>query len=199
MSRTIGVKNSEARSGGSSIVWWLKQEHEGAWALLLFCSALTYQLANSVQADLIPWFYPRMWLNTPMIGAVTFHLFTTYPVEPDWIVRHRRIQLVPYGLALGLICITLLEVPLGLPPGVGSTLSLLYVTGLFVTSLGIVWRERRRIGDGALRDRADVMFLGAAVSFLPVLAVLMFEWLTQAPFPYYVALLWVFLFPVAVG
>jgi signal transduction histidine kinase len=43
------------------------------------------------------------------------------------------------------------------------------------------------------------MFYGALVSFLPVILVLLAEWIFATPFPYYLTLLWVFLFPVAVG
>jgi hypothetical protein len=46
------------------------------------------------------WSFPRMMFNLPLIGATTFHLFTSYPIQPDWIVRHRRIQVLPYIAAL---------------------------------------------------------------------------------------------------
>ena len=48
------------------------------------------------QTDFITWGWPRLRVNAPLIGATTFHLFTTYPIEPDWVVRHRRIQWLPY-------------------------------------------------------------------------------------------------------
>jgi signal transduction histidine kinase len=43
------------------------------------------------------------------------------------------------------------------------------------------------------------VFWGALISFVPVLAVLAAEWWLVTPYPFYLALLWVFLFPVAVG
>ena len=59
--------------------------------------------------------------------------------------------------------------------------------------------ERRRHREGLLRDHADVMFWGALVSFVPVLLVLTAELIFKTPYPYYITLLWVFIFPVAVG
>jgi len=182
-----------------SVVWWIKPEHEGAWALMLFCSAMTYQLANAVQADLIPWSYPRMLLNTPLIGAVTFHLLTTYPVEPDWIVRHRRIRLVPYSIAVALGGMALCGWLLDLPIQRLEDASVAYAVGMFGLSLGILAVERRRQRESVMRDRTDAVFYGAIVSFVPALLVLFAEWILRTPVPDDLALLWVFLFPVAVG
>ena len=182
-----------------SIVWWLRSEHEGAWALMLFCSALTYQLANSVQADLIHWFYPRMWLNTPMIGAVTFHLFTTYPIEPDWIVRHRRIRAIPYAIAAVLGGTALCGWYMDLPIGMIENASFVFAVGMFGLSLGILGFERSRQREGVMRERADIVFYGAVVSFVPALLVVFAEWAFRTPVPDNLALLWVFLFPLSVG
>jgi hypothetical protein len=52
------------------------------------------------------------------------------------------------------------------PIGAGITLSYLFTQLLSVASLVIVAIERRRHGDGPLRDRADLMFWAAVVSFL---------------------------------
>ena len=65
-----------------------------------------------------------MLVNVPLIGATTFHLFTTYPIEPGWVVRHRRAQLLPYAAALGLAAFSLSEREFGAPVGLGLTLSL---------------------------------------------------------------------------
>ena len=80
-------------TGGAA--WWLKPERADAFALLLFCSAMASQLATTLYTDFIPAGWPRMAINVPLIGATTFHLFTTYPIEPVWIVRHRRIRIDP--------------------------------------------------------------------------------------------------------
>jgi len=184
-------------TGGAA--WWLKPDRTEAWTLLLFCCTMATQLSTTLQTNLVPWGWPRVVVNAPLIGATTFHLFTTYPIEPDWVVRHRRIQLVPYGLALGLAVFSLCEMALGVPAGTGLTLSFGFTQILLVTSLAIVGIERHRHREGPLRDRADLMFLAAAVSFAPILLIFVAEWLLQTPLPYYVALLWTFLFPVAVG
>jgi signal transduction histidine kinase len=184
-------------TGGA--VWWMRPDRSGAWALLLFCSTMSVQLATVTQTDDIPWSFPRLMLNLPLIGATTFHLFTSYPIEPDWIVRHRRIQLLPYLGALVLAVLAMADYQLGLTAGVGSLFALSYTLALFALSFVIVAFERHRHGEGALRDHADVVFFGALVSFLPVLIGLVAELMFQTPFPFYVPLLWVFVFPLAVG
>jgi signal transduction histidine kinase len=179
--------------------WWLKPDRAEAWTLVLFCSTMAAQLASTMQTNLIPWGWPRVLINAPLIGATTFHLFTTYPIEPGWVVRHRRIQLVPYAIAAGLIAYSFLEKPLGAPVGYGITLSFLFTQVLTVASLGIVGIERHRHGGGPLRNRADLMFWAALVSFSPILLIWAAEWALGTATPYYLALLWTFLFPVAVG
>jgi len=184
-------------TGGA--VWWMRPDRAGAWALLLFCSTMAVQLATVIQTDDIPWSFTRLMINLPLIGATTFHLFTSYPIEPDWIVRRRRIQLLPYLAAIVLGGFAIGDHALGMRAGTGSGLALAYTLGLFLVSLVIVGIERHRHREGALRDHADVVFLGALVSFLPVLVGLVAELLFQTPFPYYLPLLWVFVFPLAVG
>ncbi len=181
------------------IVWWLKQDRPAAWALLLFCSSLSVLLALSMQTDLIAWSWPILSVNMPLLGATVFHLFTTYPIEPDWVVRHRRAQLVPYAIAGLLAFLGLAELEIGLPLGSTAQISFFFTIGLFLASLAIVGVERHRHREGPLKDRADIMFLGAMVSFLPVLLVYFTQWTLETPFPYYLALLWVFWFPVVVG
>ncbi|MFQ5415689.1 MAG: sensor histidine kinase [Myxococcota bacterium] len=185
--------------GIGASVWWLKPDRSEAWALLLFCSALSVQLASTIQTDLIAWGWWRMMTNLPLIGATTFHLFTSYPIEPGWIVRHRRIQLLPYAAAFALVGLTVLEQPLGLPAGMMTTLSFFFSMSLFGASLVILGIERQRHREGMLRDHADVMFGSALVSFLPVVLVQVAQWAVKTPHPYYITLLWVFIFPVAVG
>ncbi len=179
-------------------VWWLKSDRSEAFALLLFCCAMATQLASTLQTDFIAWGWPRLALNAPLVGATTFHLFTSYPIEPDWVVRHRRIQFLPYAAAIALGLASIFEIELGIPAGLGLTASFWFTCGLFLCSLGMLAVERRR-HEGPLRDRADLVFLAAAVSFLPILVIFAAEWLLRTPFPYYIALVWAFIFPVAVG
>jgi signal transduction histidine kinase len=185
--------------GTGTVVYWLRPDRSGAWALLLFCSALATQLAITLGSDQIGGAYFHLVVNAPLIGATTFHLFTTYPSEPGWVVRHRRVQVLPYLGAALVTAPCFLESRLGLPPGLASELGFLYMAALVLGSLGILAAEWRRHRDGPLREATDVVTLAALVSFVPVLAVFLVEWLTQKPYPFYLALLWTFVFPVAVG
>ena len=180
-------------------VWWLKPGSSGAWALLLFCSAMAVQLSLTMHSDSIIWAWPRLMLNLPLMGATAFHLFTTFPIEPDWIVRHRRVQLLPYSAALLLAAMGLLHGPLGIAPEFAWGLSFLFTVSLLVTSVAVLGFERRRHGEGPMKDAADIVFYSALLSFGPVLCIFLAEWVLMMPLPYYLALLWVFLFPVAVG
>jgi two-component system NtrC family sensor kinase len=184
--------------GTGGLAWWLKPDRPEARALLLFCCAMAAQLSLTLQTDFLLWGWPRAVVNLPLVGATTFHLFTTYPIPPDWVVRRSRIQWVPYGIAAGLALLGLTDFSLGLPAGTGIATSMAFTLGLVVVSLGIVAVERRRHGEGALRDRADLMFAAASVSFLPIFLVFVAEWVLQQPFPYYITLLWTFIFPLAV-
>jgi len=133
------------------------------------------------------------------MGATVFLLFTPYPIEPSWVVRHRRLQLLPYGAAGVLIAAGLLGRSLGLPPELPWAASFVFTISLFFFSLAILGVERQRHGAGPMKDAADVVFASALVSYLPVLLVFVAEWILAKPLPYYLALLWVFVFPVAVG
>jgi len=185
--------------GTGSVVYWLRPERSESWALLLFCCTLAVQLAITLHTDQIPGAYVHLVTNAPFIGATTFHLFTTYPSEPGWIVRYRRLQVVPYVGAALLGILHLAQGRLGLPPGLCAEIAFLYMTALVVLSLAILAVERRRHRDGPMSEASDVLTLAALVSFVPVLVVLLVEWLTLKPYPFHLALLWTFVFPVAVG
>jgi signal transduction histidine kinase len=182
-----------------AVAWWLKPDRTEAWALLLFCCAMAAQLSTTIGADSSPWGWTRLEITTPLIGATIFHLLTTYPIEPDWIVRDRHIQLVPYGIAAALAVFSLGEPLAGLPPGSGLQLSACFSLLLLLASLGISALERRRHGDGPLRDRANIVFLAALVSALPIFVVLAAQGVLRTPIPYYVALLCTVIFPVSVS
>src|SRR5690606_35297882 len=63
----------------------------------------------------------------------------------------------------------------------------------------VAMSERRRLRETKAGDRADVMLLGAVVSFLPAtLALIAQNWLST-PFPWYVGFASFFVFPLAVG
>ena len=181
------------------IVWRFKPDRAESWALLLFTSVMAAELFTVFKVNMIPWAYLRMAINGPLIGATSFHLFTTYPIEPGWVVRHRRVQLVPYAIALLLVCLFFLEDVLRIPAGWFEAITFLFSIGCFALGLGILGRERFRSPSGPRRDRADVMLLGAIVSFIPVTAVMVAQYFLRTDTPYYYAMLLLFLFPAAVG
>ena len=96
-------------TGGAA--FYLKPDRSDSWALLLFCCAMCVTLTTVLYTDLTPWGWERLAINTPLVSATIFHLFTSYPIEPDWIVRRRRIQWIPYGIAAGLAFLTFAERP----------------------------------------------------------------------------------------
>ena len=120
------------------IVWWIKRDRPGAWALLLFSSTMAVQLAHAIEGQVMAYVWECLTINLPLIGATTFHLFTTYPIEPDWIVRRRRIQLLPYAAAFGLIFLGFMEEPLGMPIGSANNVAFLFTMGLIIASLGVL-------------------------------------------------------------
>jgi len=180
-------------------VWRSRPGRVEAWALLMFCATMATALFSAVRADNIPWAYPRTVINNPLLGAAAFQLFTTYPFEPRWIVRHRRIQLVPYGLAAGVALLFFLASPLGLPLGLAPRLS--FAFGLAFGAAGLVSLviERRREHDPDVAARADVMLIGALVSFVPVILILTAQYFLRSSLPYYYAMVWLFMFPIAVA
>jgi signal transduction histidine kinase len=180
-------------------VWRSRPGRVEAWALLLFCSTMATALFTAVRADNIPFAYPRVVLNSPLLGATAFHLFTTYPFEPHWLVRYRRAQLVPYGVAVLIAVLFFAQVPLGLPPGFAPGLSFFFGLGFAAAGLASLVIERRREHDPDVTARADVMLIGALVSFVPVLLILTAQYFLRTSLPFYYAMLWLFVFPIAVA
>ncbi len=180
-------------------VWWNKPNASESWALVLFCSTMAVMTATGVRVHLIPWSASIMLANMPWLGATTFHLFTTYPIEPSWIVRHRRIRMLPYAAAFAISGSIIVEEAMRLPIAWISGAALVYSVSLTVVSLGVLVSERRRAHQGGLGDRADTMLLAGAVSLLPLLVILLLEYFWQLHFPWYYAMLWVVFFPVTVG
>jgi len=180
-------------------VWRSRPGRVEAWALLLFCATMATALFTAVRADNIPFAYPRVVLNSPFLGATAFHLFTTYPFEPPWIVRHRRIQFVPYALAALIGVLFFAQEPLGLPSRLAPALSFLFGLGFAAAGLGSLVVERRREHDSDVTARADVMLIGALVSFVPVLLILTAQYFLRTSLPFYYAMLWLFVFPLAVA
>ncbi len=180
-------------------VWWSKPGTAAAWSLLLFCSVMSVLLATTMRADQIPWSGPRILANLPFLGATTFHLFTTYPIEPPWIVRYRRIRAIPYALAFVLFAAVVFEQMAGRASEGVAELCLFYAIGVSILSMLILAGERHRAALAGIGDRANLMLMAGVASFLPALLALVGEYFLQTPFPWYVAMIWVAVFPIAVG
>jgi signal transduction histidine kinase len=180
-------------------VWWNKPGTAPAWALLLFCSSMSVMLSTALRAEMIPWAASRMIANLPLLGATTFHLFTTYPIEPEWIVRHRRIRAVPYLLAF-LIFFGAASAQLMGRHGDWMTASaFFYGVTLSLGSLVVLATQRQRARAAGIGGRTDLMLMAGVASFLPAILVLVAEYFLQTPFPWYLAMIWVAFFPIAVG
>jgi signal transduction histidine kinase len=181
------------------IVWRNKPNAAETWAMMLFCATMAVMIATAVRAHLIPWSASLILTNMPWLGAATFHLFTTYPIEPQWIVRHRRIRAVPYAAALFISTSLAIDEMMGLPVGWVPEGAFLFGITLSLVSLCVLVTERRRAHQAGLGDRADLMLTAGIVSLLPILVILLVEYFLQLSLPWYLAMMWVVFFPITVG
>jgi signal transduction histidine kinase len=104
-----------------------------------------------------------------------------------------------YSAALLLITLTLLAPPLGLAEPVPVTAGFFFSVALGIVCIASLAREYRARRGDPVRDRATVMLLGATVSFLPLLALLLLQYFFGTPFPWRFTLLGLAVFPAAVG
>jgi signal transduction histidine kinase len=180
-------------------VWWTRQASPESWALLLYCSTMSVLLSTAIRVDIIPWAATRVLATLPFLGATTFHLFTTYPIEPRWVTKRRRIRLIPYLIAGAILVSIMTQSVMGIPPHWIAAIAFTFGIGLSAASIVILAVGRRQAREAGIGDRADLMLLACLVSLLPALLALIAEWVIPTALPWYVALLWVGFFPVAVG
>jgi signal transduction histidine kinase len=181
-------------------VWTLRPDRAESWAFLLFTAAIATQLFGSFHTYDALWGYQRMLVNLPFVGAAAFHLFTTLPFEPPWVVRRPWVRFVPYPIAGVIALLAVGDTFLGIPEAVVPTFSYAVAFGGALASVLILVRERIRMRGSEGAATADVVLLGALVSFVPVLLVLATEvFLLRVTFPLWLALLWFAVFPVAVA
>jgi signal transduction histidine kinase len=181
-------------------VWMLRPDRAESWAFLLFTAAIATQLYGSFHTYDAIWGYQRMLVNLPFVGAAAFHLFTTLPFEPPWVVRRPWIRFVPYLIAGVIALLAIGDTLLGIPEVVVPTFSYALAFGGALASVLILVRERIRMRGSEAAATADVVLLGALVSFVPALLVLATQvFLLRVTFPTWLALLWFAAFPVAVA
>ena len=179
------------------VVWQLKRERRESWALLLFTSVTGALLFLAGPAT--PFVGLLVGVTIPLVGATAFHLFTTYPIEPGWIIRHPGWRPGFYGVAAVLGVASLVEPWLGpVEPWVAPAITA-FPSVITLACLAIVLDERIRNRRHPSASRADVMLLGAGASFLPVIAILAWHAIWGTTFPWMVSFLGFFVFPLAVG
>ncbi len=178
-------------------VWRLRRDREEAWAFLLFCCATAAEIFLGGPQNPLTW--KMNWVNAVLLGATSFHLFTTYPIEPDWVVRHRRVRALPYLGALVLGCAALLNPWLGVNPYLLSGLVLVFCLVLITAGVGMLAAERSRLGNTEAASRADIVLIGALVSFVPVAALMLAQIFLRVAAPWWLTLLFLVVFPLAVG
>jgi len=183
------------------IVWRSRPDRAEAWAMMLFCSMMTVEIASTARGETSPWWTDRWTIaNLPLLGAATFHLFTTYPIEPNWIVRQRQVRVVPYVLAFAFVPLVMsAPVVAGRIEEWVYEAAFFFGTGLAAFSIAVPLLERRRAHEAGVGARTDVFILAAALSLSPALLVLLTEALLQIPLPWQVGMLWVGVFPLVVG
>jgi signal transduction histidine kinase len=177
-------------------VWRLRPNRSSTWALFLFCCTMAAELFLPP----VPgrWVWPMVWINIPLIGATTFQLFTTYPSEPAWVVRYPALRWLPYALALSLGTAAAFEGFLD-TEGVAKGAAFWFTIASAVVSLGIAARQRRRLRDTKAAGRADVMLLGAAVSFFPAIVAMLSHTFFGTTTPWSLGFFSFFVFPLAVA
>jgi signal transduction histidine kinase len=185
--------------GLGMLVWQLRRGRDAAWAFLLFGSAAGAQLFTAWETFRAPLGYERALINMPFVGATMFHLFTTYPFEPSWIAARRWIRKVPYALAAAFAPTVLFERALGIPPQLPMAVGFCSVLVFSFLCVGVLARERYRHRRDEAAARADAMLVGAVLSFLPLLVLLVLQLTTSLRFPMSLALLWSVFFPLSVA
>ena len=181
------------------LVWLLRRDRPESWAFAVFCAAMAAQLFVAFDTYRQTLGYERNALNFGLLGAATFQLFTSYPFEPSWIAGRRWLRRVPWVLAALALPLVWLEGSSLLPYFAMQASGFYFVTSmaLFCCAVLAIERKRRRATGSA--DRADAMLLGALVSFVPVVLLLLVDSYLQTGFPVYLALLWFVVFPVSVA
>lgn len=179
-------------------VWFMQRGTREAWAFLLFCSIVAMQFFVLRETSM-GWSYLRASLSTPLVSASIFYFFSLFPSEPAWIRRHPGVRPVVWGGALFISLLVLFEVRLGIPVGSVSKVSFDFSCLVCSGSVAMLLVERREVKDRGTIDLIDVMLLSIVVGFLPLLLALLAQVVLRTSFPLPYTLLWLLVFPIAVG
>jgi signal transduction histidine kinase len=177
-------------------VWLLKPDRRESWVFLLFCAVTSSLLTLIGPALGAVWFF--VGITIPWVGATAFHLFTTYPIEPAWIVRHPQLRVGVYAAASALSAITVVRPWLAARDRIDFAITAFSVV-LALTCLGIAVSERLRRPSVKTAERADVMLVGGLLSFLPIVAALAVHATVGTSVTWTLSMTLFFLFPAAVG
>ncbi|MCH2186553.1 GAF domain-containing protein, partial [Myxococcota bacterium] len=180
-------------------VWWNKRGTAQAWALLLFCSSMSVLLASGLRAEVVPWAISQLLATLPFLGATTFHLFTTYPIEPPWIRRNPRLRAIPYLLAMIISIGVMIENRFGPFDRQVSDVAFLYWVGLSFLSLAILASERHKANAVRVAEQVDLILVAGLGSLLPPMLILVAAFFLNTPSSWYLAMLWFGFFPLAAG
>jgi signal transduction histidine kinase len=175
----------------------LRPDSREAWVFLLFANFAAALLFFAGTSGALALFL--VGLTIPWVGATAFHFFTTYPIEPGWMLRAPAARLVPYGIAvlLSLAAATTPFMPEAAPAVEASVA--FFAVGATLVGIGAVLSERLLYRGHSAGLRADVMLLGAIVSYVPVTVLLTWHVAWGTTFPWLIGMLGFSAFPVAVG
>ncbi|MFP6563226.1 MAG: ATP-binding protein [Myxococcota bacterium] len=181
------------------IAWLGRPDRDETFALLLFGCTASVVLSTGVRADLLPWSGARALAVLPWLGATSFHLFTTYPVQPRWLERRPGIRAIPYLGAVAISIAIFLASHFDWQTDWPEQIAFFYGVAFAVCAMGILASERRRANRAGLGERTDLMLAAGLVSFLPGIALAFLPLFAPAPAPWYVGLLSMAFFPLAIS
>jgi signal transduction histidine kinase len=185
--------------GVGVLVWRLKPDRAESWAFLLFSSSMATSLFSAVLTYDAPAGYERLLMNVPLVGATALHLFTIFPSEPPWVARHRRVRLVPYGVAALVAVLVLVERFAGVELPWLQSASFVIALVCSLAAIGILVRERIRMRGSPQTASADIVLTAVVLSLLPVLALLTAQAFLPMTLPTAVGMVWFVAFPVGVA
>ena len=182
-----------------ALVWRLKPDRAESWAFLLFSCCMATGLFSAVLTYDAPGGYERLLMNMPLVGATALHLFTTFPSEPPWIARHRRLRFVPYAIAAAVGLLVLVErfTAMRVPHLEATSFGIAGVS--VVIAIGILVRERIRMRGSPQTVSADIVLVAVLLSLLPVLILFLVQVLLPTTLPVALGMVWFIAFPVGVA